>query len=52
MLARVVPQVRGEEIDLVGFVMARLATGKGDGWRYAVLPEDAQAYREGLDRFD
>ena len=50
MLARVVPQVKGEEIDLVGFVLARLATGKGDGWRYAVLPEDAQAYREGLDR--
>ena len=50
MLARVVPQVRGEEIDLVGFVVARLASGKGDGWRYAVLPEDAQAYREGLDR--
>ena len=50
MLARVVPQVRGEEIDLVGFVVARLASGKGDGWRYDVLPEDAQAYREGLDR--
>ena len=50
MLARVVPQVKGEEIDLVGFVVARLASGRGDGWRYAVLPEDAQAYREGLDR--
>ncbi len=50
MLARVVPQARGEEIDLVGFVVARLASGKGDGWRYAVLPEDAQAYREGLNR--
>jgi len=49
MLARVIPQ--GENaIDLGGYVMARLASGKGDGWRYDVLPEDVQAYREGLNR--
>ena len=47
VMARVVP---GTGVDLAGFVMARLATGKGDGWRYDVLPDDAQAYRDGLDR--
>ena len=50
MLARVIPQGEGPGIDLAGYVMARLQSGKGDGWRYAVLPEDVQAYREGLDR--
>ena len=50
LLARVVPQVGADPIDLAGFVLARLATGKGDGWRYDILPADAQAYREGLDR--
>ena len=45
VLARVVP---GAGIDLAGTVMARLATGKGDGWRYDVLPADLEAYREGL----
>jgi pimeloyl-ACP methyl ester carboxylesterase len=47
VLARVVP---GTGIDLARIIMARLATGKGDGWRYDVLPADATAYREGLDR--
>jgi hypothetical protein len=37
-------------VDVAGYVMARLARGKGDGWRYAALPEDGRAYREGLDR--
>ena len=50
MLARVIPQGELAGIDLAGYVMARLKSGKGDGWRYAVLPEDVQAYREGLDR--
>jgi len=48
MLARVVPQEE-RAIDLAGYVTARLASGKGDGWRFAVLPEDCEAYREGLD---
>ena len=50
LLARVIPQEGGPRIDLAGYVMARLKSGKGDGWRYAVLPEDVQAYRTGLDR--
>jgi pimeloyl-ACP methyl ester carboxylesterase len=49
MLARVIPQ-ETNAIDLTGYILARLASGKGDGWRYAVLPEDLQAYREGLDQ--
>ncbi len=49
LCARVVPQEAGREIDLAGTISARLATGKGDGWRFSVLPEDLQAYRDGLD---
>ena len=49
MIARVIPQ-EGEPIDLTGYLLAQLADGKGDGWRFDILPEDAQAYREGLDR--
>ena len=49
MLARVIPQAH-RELDLAGYVLVRLASGKGDGWRYDVLPEDVQAYREGLDK--
>jgi pimeloyl-ACP methyl ester carboxylesterase len=49
LLARVIPQEH-HELDLAAYVLARLASGKGDGWRYDVLPEDAQAYREGLDK--
>jgi pimeloyl-ACP methyl ester carboxylesterase len=49
MLARVIPQEH-HELDLAGYVLVRLASGKGDGWRYDVLPEDVQAYREGLDK--
>jgi pimeloyl-ACP methyl ester carboxylesterase len=49
MLARIIPQ-ETNAIDLTGYLLARLASGKGDGWRYAVLPGDLQAYREGLDK--
>lgn len=49
LLARVVPQSSGADIDLAGYIAARLASGKGDGWRYAVLPPDLEAYRHGLD---
>jgi pimeloyl-ACP methyl ester carboxylesterase len=49
LLDRVVPQDE-PKLDLAAYVLERLAKGKGDGWRYDVLPSDAQAYREGLDR--
>ena len=48
--ARIVPQAGPNPIDLAGFVIATLASGKGNGWRYAVLPADLTAYRQGLDR--
>ncbi len=48
--ARIVPQTAAIPIDLAGFVIATLASGKGNGWRYAVLPEDLTAYRNGLDQ--
>ncbi|WP_375388779.1 alpha/beta fold hydrolase [uncultured Amnibacterium sp.] len=48
LLERVVPQ-RGVRIDLAGRIDARLATGAGDGWRFAELPADAEAWRRGLD---
>ncbi len=47
--ARVIPQTAGQEIDLAGTIAAKLATGKGDGWRFAVLPPDLEAYKTGLD---
>jgi pimeloyl-ACP methyl ester carboxylesterase len=34
MLARVIPQEH-HGLDLAGYVLVRLASGKGDGWRYA-----------------
>jgi hypothetical protein len=49
MLDRVIPQSE-PALDLTGYIMERLATGRGDGWRYDVLPPDVEAYREGLDR--
>ena len=50
MLARIVPQ-NEPAIDLTAYVLDRLAGGvdKGDGWRFAVLPVDLEAYRQGLD---
>ncbi len=48
--ARIVPQTAANPVDLAGFVLATLASGKGNGWRYAVLPEDLTAYRQGLDQ--
>ena len=48
VLARVVPQ-RGTDLDLAGRIDAGLAAGHGDGWRFAELPPDAEAWRRGLD---
>jgi hypothetical protein len=48
VLARVVPQ-RGTDLDLAGRIDAELGAGHGDGWRFAELPPDAEAWRRGLD---
>jgi len=47
--ARLIPQPdRSDPVDLAGAVDDRLARGEGNGWRYAVMPPDAEAYRRGL----
>lgn len=49
--ARLVPQPeRGEAIDVAGGIDAKLA--KGNGWRYAAMPPDADALRRGLGGVD
>ena len=51
--ARLMPQPdRYAPIDVAGLLHARLATGIGDGWRYADLPPEAAAWRHGLDGID
>jgi len=39
-------------VPLVAMVDARLASGETDGWHYADLPEDGQAWRETLGYLD
>ena len=43
---------RGEWVDVAAAVDERLARGEGDGWRYAEMPGDGQAYRAGLGAID
>lgn len=51
--ARLVSQPDGAPpIDLVAMVDARLAAGAGNGWRYAALPPDGDAYRVGARGLD
>jgi pimeloyl-ACP methyl ester carboxylesterase len=45
---RVVPQ-EAPAIDLAARLDAQLAAGKGDGWRFATLPPDRDAYAKALD---
>lgn len=47
--SRVLPQPEPAAIDLAARLDAQLASGTGDGWRFAVLPPDAEAYRLGLE---
>ena len=51
--ARLIPQAdRMPPIDVAGALHARLASGIGDGWRYAALPPDEVAWRSGLRGID
>lgn len=52
VLARVVPQIGPEQIDLAARIDRELADGVGDGWRFATLPPDARAYGIGLATLD
>ena len=45
---RVVPQTDDVRIDLAARIDAQLEAAVGDGWRFANLPPDAEAYRLGL----
>ena len=51
LVDRILPQ-RRPAIDLAARIDRELAEGIGDGWRYAELPEDAEAYRAGLATLD
>ncbi len=54
VLARLIPQPdRGDAaIDVAGAIDAKLGQGKGNGWRYASMPPDGEAYRRGLHGID
>ncbi|MGU3362568.1 alpha/beta fold hydrolase [Methylobacterium sp. M6A4_1b] len=50
--ARVLPQDGAATIDFAARIDARLASGAGDGWRFARLPPDPEAYRCALRTLD
>lgn len=52
VIDRVLPQAGSGRIDIGGRIEARLASGAGDGWRFADLPPDAQAYGAALRTLD
>lgn len=49
---RIVPQHAKVAIDIAARIDGQLASGTGDGWRFAELPPDVQAYRRGLATLD
>jgi Gluconate 2-dehydrogenase subunit 3 len=52
MLNLLAGQVDEPRIPVLEMVDARLASGETDGWRYAELPEDGQAWRDTLAYLD
>ena len=48
----VVPQINEVAIDLAARIDRQLALGTGDGWRFADLPGDRDAYRMALQTLD
>ena len=52
VMERIIPQEASGGIDLATRLDKELAQGKGDGWRYAALPSDAEACRTGLSLLD
>ncbi len=51
--ARLVPSTGLDgTVDVAPCIDARLAKGKGDGWRYAALPPDGEAFRRGVAAID
>ena len=49
---RVLPQPGPARIDLAARIDGLLGSGVGDGWRYALLPPDPEAYRAALRTLD
>lgn len=49
---RVLPQEGIERIDIAARIDARLVLGASDGWRFAALPPDGEAYRAALRSLD
>ncbi|CAN5158570.1 hypothetical protein BH10PSE17_BH10PSE17_03970 [soil metagenome] len=49
---RVIPQTGPALIDIAARIERSLAAGIGDGWRFAQLPGDLEAYRAALDSLD
>lgn len=50
---RLIPQGdRAEPIDIAARLHRQIATGGGDGWRYATLPQDEAAWRAGVTGVD
>ncbi|KQT20110.1 thioesterase [Methylobacterium sp. Leaf399] len=49
---RVLPQKGSARIDIAARIDARLGRGEGDGWRFADLPPDSQAYRAAIRSLD
>ena len=48
----ILPQASaGTTVDIAEAIDRRLASGEGSGFRYAVLPADGEAYRQGLSIF-
>ncbi|WP_419727835.1 alpha/beta hydrolase [Lichenicola sp.] len=52
VMERVLPPPDGLSIDLAARLDAMLTEGTGDGWRFAGMPPDAQAYSMALDTLE
>jgi hypothetical protein len=51
--SRLIPQGHREvPVNLPAMIDARLADGLSDGWRYATMPPDGEAYRRGIAALD
>ncbi|NIJ54575.1 gluconate 2-dehydrogenase subunit 3 family protein [Dyadobacter arcticus] len=46
------PQDRPHPVDLPGLLDQYLIEGKGNGWRYDLMPADEEAFRQGIAGFD
>jgi Gluconate 2-dehydrogenase subunit 3 len=52
LLDQLLAQGGGRKVPLLEMIDARLSAGETDGWRYADMPEDGQAWRDSLAALD